>query len=110
MWQSGVTGEKEELYFHYWESQCDRRGAPFLAPHLNTGHLLSTWVFNFEENVSFKKNFFLIIHLFIFGHTLRHVGSQFSDQGSNPGSWQWTHRVLISGLPRNSLSACVHVS
>ena len=58
MWQSGVTGEKEELYFHYWESQCDRRGAPFLAPHLNTGHLLSTWVFNFEENVSFKKNFF----------------------------------------------------
>ena len=67
MWQSGVTGEKEELYFYSWESQCGRRGVPFLAPHLSTGHLLSTWVFKFEENVSFLKNFLknLFIYLFL---------------------------------------------
>lgn len=44
---------------------CDRRGAPSL-PHLNIGHLLSTWVFNFEENVSFKTIFLkLFIYLFL---------------------------------------------
>ena len=36
------------------------------------------------------------------GRTFWHVGSSFSNQGLNPSSLQWKHRVLTTGLPGNS--------
>ena len=37
-----------------------------------------------------------------FGHAARLVGSQFPDQGLNPGPRQWKCRVLTTGPPGNS--------
>ena len=34
---------------------------------------------------------------FLFGHTARLVGSQFSNQGSNPRPLQWQHSILTTG-------------
>ena len=31
------------------------------------------------------------------------AGSWFTDQGSNPGPWQWKHEILTTGPPGNSL-------
>ena len=37
-----------------------------------------------------------------FGCHMQLAGSQFLDQGSNPGPQQWKHRVLTTGPPGNS--------
>ena len=39
---------------------------------------------------------------FFSGHAEHPVGSQFPDQGSNPGPLQWKHGVLTTGPPGNS--------
>lgn len=31
------------------------------------------------------------------------AGSWFTDQGCNPGPWQWKHEILTTGPPGNSL-------
>lgn len=46
------------------------------------------------------------ISSFIFVHTTRLIGSQFSDQKSSPGPWQRKPVVLITGLPRKSNYYC----
>ena len=38
----------------------------------------------------------------IFGHTTRHVGSQFPDQGIEPTPLPWEHGVLTTGPPGKS--------
>ena len=40
--------------------------------------------------------------LFIFGHAARHVGSQFTELGSNLRPLHWKCRVLTTGLPGKS--------
>ena len=57
----------------------------FLHPHQH-------WLF------SIFQGFF-----FFFGHTTRHVGSWFFNQGSNPGPLQWKCRVWTTGPPMKSL-------
>ena len=52
----------------------------------------------------FLPNLFLIYIVVVavvlcFGHALRHVGSQFPDQGSNPRPLQWQRGVLTTGRP-----------
>ena len=46
------------------------------------------------------RNFHIV---FVLGHTVWHVGSQFFDQGSNPRPLQWNHRILTIALPGKSL-------
>ena len=49
-------------------------------------------------NTVFFLNFYLIFFFFFFfGHITQLMGSWFSDQGLNPGPWQWEHGVLTSG-------------
>ena len=50
-----------------------------------------------------EKNFPVSIFLFIFGDTVPHRGSQFTDQGSNPHPWQWKCGVLAIGQTGKSL-------
>ena len=40
-------------------------------------------------------------------HTIRHVGSQFPDQGSNPCPLQWKGGVLTTGPPGKSRRRCL---
>lgn len=49
MWQSGATRRRRSYISTLGSPGVIEEGS-FLAPHLNIGHLLSTWVFNFEEN------------------------------------------------------------
>ena len=44
---------------------------------------------------------------FVFHHTLKHVGSQFPNQESDPRPLHWKHRVLTTGLPGK---AHIHIS
>ena len=53
----------------------------------------------------FKKIIYLF--KFIFGHTARHAGSQFPDQGSNLCPLQWKRRVLTTGPPGKSPGVCL---
>ena len=52
---------------------------------------------NFMGFFNLKKNFFFLA-------TLQLVGSWFLNQASNPGPWQWKHRILATGSPGNSLN------
>ena len=47
------------------------------------------------RRISFSLSFFF----FFCGHTMQHVGPQFSDQRSNPRCLHRRHGVLISGSP-----------
>ena len=49
---------------------------------------------------------FLCFGDFLFGHVMRHVGSQFPDQRWNLCPLQWKHGFLTSGPPGKSLSVC----
>ena len=44
---------------------------------------------------------------FFFGHTVRHAGSPFPDQGLNLHPLQWKHGVLTNGPPGNSHYCCI---
>ena len=44
----------------------------------------------------------IVFFFFFFGHAMWLEGSQFPDQGTNPGPWQWKHKVPATGLPENS--------
>ena len=43
------------------------------------------------------------LDLFFSGHSMQLVGSQFPNQQSNLGPWQWKHEILTIGSPGNSL-------
>ena len=49
----------------------------------------------------FVTGFFVC--LFVFGHAMRQVGSQFPDQGSNLHPLYWQRGVVTTGLPGKSL-------
>ena len=56
--------------------------------------------------------FYILFYLFFlfFGHTAKHVGSQFPDQGWNPRPLHWKHGVLTNGLPGKSLETFLVVT
>ena len=56
-----------------------------------SGYMATAWVFS--------------SHLFFFFFGQAVCGSQFPNQGLNPGPQQWKHQVLTTGLPGNSLSS-----
>ena len=53
-----------------------------------------------EGHLSISLFFF-----FFFGRTVQHMGSYFPNQGLNPHTLQWKHRVLPTGQPGNSLKS-----
>ena len=50
---------------------------------------------------------YLHVSLFVFGHVLQGLQDLFLDQRWNPYPQQGKGRVLITGLPGNSQSACL---
>ena len=75
---------------------------PLKDTYDNTGQL---------DNPGFSPHFKILITSakFLFGvgggRTMWLAGSQFPNQGLNPCSLQWKHRVLTTGPPRNSLQS-----
>ena len=62
---------------------------------------IKTYVFFQEFNGfrSYMQVFFCLFVFNFFGSTTCHVGSQFTDQGSNISPLKWKHGVLTTGLP-----------
>ena len=57
----------------------------------------------FESPLYGLRSWSLNFPFFFFGHTMRHVGSWFPDQGSNPHPVQWKCGVLTTGPRGKSL-------
>ena len=49
-----------------------------------------------------KEIVFIDLLIYSFGHAAWFVGSQFLDQESNPGPWQWKCSILTTEPPGNS--------
>ena len=47
-------------------------------------------------------SFLFFLFFLLFGCIVRHMGSQFPNQGSNPHPLQWKHRVSTTGPPGKS--------
>ena len=61
-----------------------------------------------EEGVLDFMIVLFLIFFFFFGCATWLTGSQYPDQGSNPGPWQWEHRVPTTRPPRNSLKSVLN--
>ena len=53
--------------------------------------------------------FCFVLFVCLFGCAMRHVGSQFSSQRSNPHSLPWKHGVLTHGPPGKSQNSVLSV-
>ena len=87
---------------------CSRKARHFLS-HLRgkSGHYCYDTTQHshiYGTNLAQKGSFFCWFSFvcFVLWPHLSHVGSQFLDQGPNPQSVQWKHRVLNTGPPGTS--------